>query len=57
MIRLMEVLLHGGRRAKDIHNDLLTAFGLTADRYRLNRLRYDLRKLNAHGLLQRDGKS
>ena len=61
MIRLMEALLHGGTtvggwRAKDIHSAVLTAFGITADRYRLNQLRYDLRKLKAHGLLQRDGK-
>jgi hypothetical protein len=27
-----------------------------ADRYGLNQLRYDLRKLKAHGLLARDGK-
>jgi hypothetical protein len=61
MIRLMEVLLHGGTtvggwRTKDIHAALLTAFGLTADRYGLNQLRYDLRKLKGHGLLERDGK-
>ena len=61
MIRLMEVLLHGattvgGWRAKDIHAAVLTAFGLTADRYGLNQLRYDLRKMKGHGLLERDGK-
>jgi hypothetical protein len=61
MIRLMEVLLHGGTtvggwRAKDIHAAVITAFGITADQYGLNRLRYDLRKLKAHRLLVRDGK-
>lgn len=61
MIRLMETLLHGGTtvggwRAKDIHGAVLTAFGMTADRYGLNQLRYDLRKMKAHGLLERDGK-
>jgi hypothetical protein len=61
LIRLMETLLHGGTtvggwRAKDIHGAVLTAFGMTADRYRLNQLRYDLRKMKAHGLLERDGK-
>src|SRR5450432_1336648 len=61
MIRLMETLLHGGTtvggwRAKDIHDAVLTAFGITADRYGLNQLRYDLRKMKAHGLLERDGK-
>ncbi len=61
MIRLMEVLLHGGTRvggwsAKQIHEAILTAYGLPALRYGLNQLRYDLRKMKAHGLLQRDGK-
>lgn len=61
MIRLMEILLHGGTtvggwRAKDIHAALLTAFGITAHRYGLNQLRYDLRKMKGHGLLERDGK-
>jgi hypothetical protein len=61
MIRLMETLLHGGTtvggwRAKDIHDAVLTAFGIPADRYGLNQLRYDLRKMKAHGLLERDGK-
>jgi hypothetical protein len=49
MIRLMETLLHGGTtvggwRAKDIQDAVLTAFGITADRYGLNQLRCDLRK-------------
>ncbi len=61
MIRLMEVLQHGGTamggwRAKDIHDAILTAFDLAADRYLVNQLRYDLRKMKAHGLLERDGK-
>lgn len=59
MIRLMETLLHGGTtvggwRAKDIHAVVLTAFGIAADRYGLNQLRYDLRKMKAHALLERD---
>ena len=61
MIRLMEVLLHGGTTvggwtAKQIHDALLTAFELSAARYGLNQLRYDLRKMKAHGLIERDGK-
>jgi hypothetical protein len=61
MIRLMEVLLHGGTTAggwtaKQIHDVLLTAFQLSAARYGLNQLRYDLRKMKAHGLIERDGK-
>jgi hypothetical protein len=60
MIRLMEVL-HGGTtvggwRARDIHAALLTAFDLPAGRYGLNQLRYDLRKMKGHGLLERDGR-
>jgi hypothetical protein len=61
MIRLMEVLLHGGTTvggwtAKQIHDAILTAFQLSAARYGLNQLRYDLRKIKAHGLIERDGK-
>jgi hypothetical protein len=61
MIRLMEVLLHGGTTvggwtAKQIHYAVLISFELTAKRYALNQLRYDLRKMRAHGLIQRDGK-
>jgi hypothetical protein len=61
MMRLMEVLLHGGSTvtgspATQIHDAVLTSFGLSADRYGLPQLRYDLRKLKAHGLLERDGR-
>jgi hypothetical protein len=61
MIRLMEVLLHGsttvgGWTAKQIHNAILTSFQLTTARYGLNQLRYDLRKMKAHGLIERDSK-
>jgi hypothetical protein len=58
MMRLLEVLLHGGPqlagwRTAEIHRAILAAFGLPADRYSLTQLRYDLRKLKAHGLLER----
>ena len=61
MIRLMEVLLHGGTvvsgwTTRQTHDAILTSFRIGADRYGLNQLRYDLRKLKAHGLLARDGK-
>ena len=61
MIRLMEIRLHGGTqlagwRAQQIHPALLTAYHLSDQRYSLNPLRYDLRKMKAHGLIQRDGK-
>jgi len=61
IIRLMEVLLHGGNTvggwtAKQIHSAVLTTFGLSEKTYGLNQLRYDLRKLKGHRLLQRDGR-
>jgi hypothetical protein len=60
VIRLLEVLLHGGTHvggwtAKQIHHAVLATFHLSDSAYRLNQLRYDLRKLKGHGLLQRDG--
>ena len=60
MIRLMQVLLHagttvGGWRAAQIHDALVASFGLSAKRYGLNQLRYDLRKMKAHALIQREG--
>ena len=60
MLRLMEVLLHrstqlGGWRSRQIHGAILSAFQLTAEGYTLTQLPYDLRKLKAHALLERDG--
>ena len=60
MMRLMEVLLHGGSqlagwRSTQIHESVRAAFGLTAEQYTLTQLRYDLRKMKGHGLLERDG--
>jgi hypothetical protein len=61
VIRLMEVLLHGGTAvggwtAKQTHHAVLTAFQLSDKAYGLNQLRYDLRKLKGHGLIERDGR-
>jgi hypothetical protein len=60
VIRLFEVLLHGGTQvggwtAKQIHQAVLTTFDLSDKAYRLNQLRYDLRKLKGHDLIERDG--
>lgn len=60
IIRLLEALLHGGNTVggwttKQIHQTVLTTFRLSANAYGLNQLRYDLRKLKGHGLLERDG--
>jgi hypothetical protein len=62
MLRLREVLLHGGShlagwRTAPIHTAILEAFGLTTDTYSLTQLRYDVRKMRAHGRIQRDGRS
>jgi hypothetical protein len=61
IIRLLEVLLHngstvGGWTARQIHQAVLTTFQLSLKTYGLNQLRYDLRKLKGHGLLERDGR-
>lgn len=61
MIRLMEVLLDGATtvhalRAADLHKAILSAFSLRASAYTITQLRYDLRKMKAHGLIERDGK-
>jgi len=61
MLRLMEVLLHAGTkvlgwRSLDLHQAILSSFGLTPESYTLTQLRYDLRKMKGHGLLERDGR-
>jgi hypothetical protein len=62
IMRLLEVLLHEGSqlagwRTARIHDAVLAAFGLTAECYSLTQLRYDLRKLKAHGVLERIGRT
>jgi hypothetical protein len=56
----VEVLLHSGTkigawRSAEIHEAALTAFGMRPENYSFTQLRYDLRKLRAHALLERDG--
>ena len=58
IIRLLEVLMHssshlGGLSAADLHQAILDAHHLTASQYTRNQLAYDLRKLRAHGLIER----
>jgi len=60
IIRLLEVLMHssghlGGQSAADIHQTVLDAHHLTPEQYTRNQLAYDLRKLRAHGLIERPG--
>ena len=61
MMRLMEVLLHGGTqlggwRTAQLHEAIRAAFDLSPDAYTLTQLRYDLRKMKGHGLVERDGR-
>jgi len=61
ILRLMEVLLHTGTkvlgwRSTEIHQAILASFHLNPTNYTLTQLRYDLRKMKAHGLLERDGR-
>jgi hypothetical protein len=58
-IRLLEVFLHGGTHvggwtAREVHQAILTSFELSEHVYGINQLRYDLRKLKGHGLIERD---
>jgi len=60
ILRLMEVLLHAGTRVlgwrtAEIHRAILSSFSLAPAAYTLTQLRYDLRKMKGHGLLERDG--
>jgi len=62
ILRLMEVLLHGGSqlagwRTADMHQAVCEAFSLTPEAYSITQLRYDVRKLRAHGLLDRIGRT
>jgi hypothetical protein len=61
MLRLMEVLLHAGTRVMgwrtaEIHQAILSSFSLASAAYTVTELRYDLRKIKGHGLLERDGR-
>ena len=58
IIRLLEVLMHSstqlnGSSAADIHQAVIKAYRLTPQQYTRNQLAYDLRKLRAHGLIER----
>ncbi len=55
----MEVLIHSSSsvsfwRTQDLHQALLKTFNLQPHTHTLTQLRYDLRKLKAHGLIQRE---
>jgi hypothetical protein len=59
IIRLMEILLHagtapGGWSTQQIYSELMERFAGEASMYSVASLRYDLRKLKGHGLLERE---
>ena len=59
MIRLMETIMHAGTclagwNCALLHKNIVASFELPE--YTRNQLRYDLRKMKAHGLVERDGK-
>lgn len=59
MIRLMETIMHAGACLNGwtstlIHQSIVNAFELP--NYTINQLRYDLRKMKAHGLIKRNGR-
>lgn len=59
VIRLMETIMHagtclGGWTGALLHKNIVAAYQLPE--YTINQLRYDLRKMKAHGLVERDGK-
>jgi hypothetical protein len=61
VLRLFEVLLHGshtlgGSTCQQLHQALLASFQLSPPAYRIDQLRYDLRKLKGHGLLERESR-
>jgi hypothetical protein len=58
IIRLLEILMHSssqlaGLSAAEIHQSILEAHQLSPEQYTRNQLAYDLRKLRAHGLIER----
>ena len=60
MMRLLEVLLHAATQIQaastaELHQAITAGFDLAPEAYTLTQIRYDLRKLKAHGLLERDG--
>lgn len=58
MVRLMETIMHAGTcldgwTSVFLHETIVSAYQLPE--YTINQLRYDLRKMKAHGLVERNG--
>jgi hypothetical protein len=61
MIRVMEIMLHIGTQLSGwsmdrIYRAIQERYGLDPKSYTITQLRYDMRKMKAHGLVQRHGK-
>ena len=62
IIRLMEFLLRFASgfdliRARNIYNIILKSYGIEEQDYTFNQLQYDLRKLKAHGIIEKINKT
>jgi hypothetical protein len=62
LIRLMEALLHSGSsisiwKTKELYEYIIQHFRLQKNEYSLSQLRYDVRKLKVHGVVERIDKS
>jgi hypothetical protein len=62
LLRLMEALLHSSHsirewKSSDLYHYILENYDMDEQEYSVNQFRYDLRKLRAHGLLERVGLS
>lgn len=60
--RLLEVLLHDNRsigqwKSMDVRTKILNTFNVTEEEYTRNQVIYDIRKLRAHGLVEKIGRS
>ena len=58
MIRMMETIMHAGTcldgwSSALLHKSIVTAYEMPE--YTINQIRYDLRKMKAHGLVERNG--
>jgi hypothetical protein len=61
LIRLMELMIHSGAsistwRTNELHQRIVETYALNPQCYTLTQLRYDLRKMKAHGLIERHGR-
>ncbi|OGF64715.1 MAG: hypothetical protein A2Y62_14780 [Candidatus Fischerbacteria bacterium RBG_13_37_8] len=58
LLRIMHILLHSSYactawKTNDLYLSILASFSLSPSSYTIDQLRYDIRKLKAHGIIQR----